>query len=99
MAILSAVAYLRLIDRLPGGFRNRVFRLVGIGVSAGAGAAATLREWILVAPAAATCGHRLALLQAGVAATSHSGGHVMAAVVNRGRRRRRCRRRDKCRRE
>jgi hypothetical protein len=53
-AILSAVADLQLIDRLPGGFRNRVFRLVGICAGAGAGAAAALREWILVTPAAAT---------------------------------------------
>jgi hypothetical protein len=70
-----------------------------IGIGAAADAAAALREWILETIAAAAGGHRLALLQTGIAATPHSGSHVATAIINRARRRRRRRRRDKCHRE
>ena len=58
----------------------RVLRLIGIGGAAAAAAAA--REWILVTGAAAAGGHRLALLETGIAAASYLGSHVVAAIVN-----------------
>src|SRR5229473_591381 len=93
-AIFPAVAVLLVLNRLPCAFRSMVLRLIGIGAAArfAAGAGAR-RERILVTIGAAAGSHRLALLQAGKAAASHSGS-VGAAIVNRSRRRRR-RRREK----
>jgi hypothetical protein len=71
----------------------RVLRLVGIG------AAALVREWILVTVAAAAGRHRVALLQACIAAAAHSGSCIGPAIVDRTRRRSRRRHRDKGKRE
>lgn len=70
-----------------------MLRLIGIR------AAALLREWIRITIAAAAGRHRVALLQACIAAAAHSGSHVGPAIVGRARRRRRRRHRDKSKRE
>jgi len=64
-------------------FRNGMLRLVGIGV------AGVDKEWIAIASAAASGGHRLALLHGLKAAGAHSGSDVLAAILTRARRRRR----------
>jgi hypothetical protein len=67
-------------------FWKRVLRLIGVG-AAGVG-----QEWIAVTSAATAGGHSLALLHGLKAAGAHSGSDVLAAILTRARRRRRCHR-------
>jgi hypothetical protein len=69
-------------DRLAGPMRRSMLWLIGQGV------AAVGQKRIPVAIAAASGGHRLALLQGGEAAAPHSGGDVLAAILSCGSRRR-----------
>src|ERR1700676_141512 len=78
-----------------------MLRLVGKGVvgpRAVAGAAVA-RKWIRITIAAAAGRHRVALLQAGISATTHARSDVGAAIVDRTCRCRRRRHRDKCHRD